>query len=339
MQGQLKSLRDKALEKVGKIKNSEDLEAVRVEFFGRKDGKLNNILKGLKDLSLEEKKVIGPLANDIKSEIEKALDLKLQELENKSLEVDSEWLDITEDRKVGNTPGKLHPIAQIQKELEDLFTSMGFMVLDGPELESDYYNFEALNIPPFHPARDTQDTFWLNDGNLMRTQTSAVQVRSLEKYGAPLRCIVPGKCYRNESVDACHEHTFYQVEGMMVDKGLSIANLIEVMKQTLRGIFKKDVEVRLRPGYFPFVEPAFELDIKCLICGGKGCPACKHNGWLEILPCGMIHPNVLKYGGVDPKVYSGFAFAVGLDRLVMMRYGIKDIRYFHQNDMRFLQQF
>jgi len=218
--------------------------------------------------------------------------------------------------------------------------------LDGPELESDFYNFVAVNIPPNHPARDMQDTFYIDKKNMdgeydlvMRTHTSSVQVRAMQKYGAPLRCVVPGKCFRCEAIDACHEHTFYQMEGLMIDKNISLANLISVMKELLSGIFKKEMEIRVRPGFFAFVEPGLELDIKCTICGGKGCPSCKNSGWLELLPSGMVHPKVLEYGGIDPKKYSGFAFGLGLTRLAMMKYGIDDIRLFNGGDLRFLEQF
>ncbi len=227
----------------------------------------------------------------------------------------------------------------MQKELEDLFISLGFTILDGPEVETEYYNFDALNIPSHHPARDMQDTFWLNDGRLLRTHTSPVQVRGLEKLGAPLRMIAPGRVFRNEEVDASHEHTFYQLEGMMVDRDVSVAHLIYFMKALLSAIFHRDVTVRLRPGYFPFVEPGFELDIQCLICGGSGCPVCKHSGWVELLPCGLVNPAVLRASGVDPEQWSGFAFGLGLTRLVMMRYAIDDIRLLMSGDLRFLNQF
>ena len=216
---------------------------------------------------------------------------------------------------------------------------MGFQVLDGPEPETDYYNFEALNIPPHHPARDMQDTFWTEDGNLLRTHTSAIQVRGMEKMEPPFKVIGPGRVFRYESTDASHENTFYQVEGMMVDRDISVSNLIYVMKKLLSEIFQRDVHVRLRPGYFPFVEPGFELDINCLICGGSGCSVCKQSGWVELLPCGLVHPNVLKHGGIDPEKWSGFAFGLGLNRLIMMKYGINDIRHFLSGDIRFVKQF
>ena len=212
-------------------------------------------------------------------------------------------------------------------------------MLDGPEVETEYYNFDALNIPADHPARDMQDTFWLGDGRLLRTHTSPVQVRGLEKLGPPLKMIAPGRAFRNEEVDPSHEHTFYQLEGMMVDRDVSVAHLIYFMKTLLSAIFHRDVAVRLRPGFFPFVEPGFELDIQCLICGGSGCPVCKQSGWVELLPCGLVHPAVLRYGGADPDQWSGFAFGLGLTRLAMMRYGIDDIRLFSSGDLRFLKQF
>jgi len=216
---------------------------------------------------------------------------------------------------------------------------MGFQILDGPEAESEYYNFEALNIPKHHPARDMQDTFWTEDGNLLRTHTSAIQVRGMENMEPPFQVVGPGRVFRYEATDASHENTFYQVEGMMVGKDISVSNLIYVMKELLREVFQREVKVRLRPGYFPFVEPGFELDINCLICGGKGCKVCKQTGWVELLPCGLVHPNVLKAGNIDPDKWSGFAFGLGLNRLVMMRYAINDIRHFQSGDIRFLRQF
>jgi phenylalanyl-tRNA synthetase alpha chain len=242
--------------------------------------------------------------------------------------------------------GHLHPLTLIQRDLEDIFKSLGFSILEGPELESDYYNFEALNIDKHHPARDMQDTFYVDwDKNnkeeklVMRTHTSPVQIRAMQTYGAPLKAIVPGRVFRNEAMDASHEHTFYQLEGLMIDKDISITNMIALMKELLKGIFEKEVPVRIRPGFFPFVEPGIELDISCQICDGKGCSVCKQSGWLELFPAGMVHPNVLKAGGIDSKKYSGFAFGLGLTRLVMMKYRINDIRLFNSGDLRFLEQF
>jgi phenylalanyl-tRNA synthetase alpha chain len=288
----------------------------------------------------EQRGAIGKLLNAVKQEVEAALEKKAGEFANAALRarLDAEWMDLTLPAP-GLRPGSLHPITQIQAEIEDLFVSMGFTVLDGPEVESEYYNFDALNIPADHPARDTQDTFWLTDGNLLRTHTSPVQVRGMEKLGPPLRMIAPGRTFRNESVDASHDHTFYQLEGMMVDRDVSVAHLLYFMKTLLSAIFHRDVTVRLRPGFFPFVEPGFELDIQCLICGGKGCAVCKQSGWVELLPCGLVNPTVLRHGGVDPEQWNGFAFGLGLTRLAMMRYGIDDIRLFAGGDLRFLNQF
>jgi phenylalanyl-tRNA synthetase alpha chain len=340
MELDIKKLKEQALKEIEGIKNSEEWEQIKNKYFSRKSGELAKLLKDLKDVSEDLRPKVGALANQVKSEIESALDTKLSSLKNNGSALERDFIDVTlnvEKYKLGH----LHPVTQIAMELEDIFKSMGFMILDGPELESDYYNFEALNIPTWHPARDTQDTFYIEakDNLLLRTHTSPVQVRAMQKYGAPLRCVVPGRAFRNEATDASHDHTFYQLEGLMIDKDISITNLVAVMKELLTGIFKREVTVRLRPGYFPFVEPGFELDIQCLICGGKGCSVCKQSGWLELLPCGLVHPNVLKAGGIDPKKYSGFAFGLGLTRLVMMKYKIDDIRLLQSGDLRFLNQF
>ncbi len=290
--------------------------------------------------SLRLRPKIGMRANEVKSNIDKILICREEELSNNIFNGlgDKEKIDITEPG-IKNETGHLHPISQMRMEVEDIFSSMGFSIATGPEVELDYYNFEALNIPPDHPARDMQDTIWTVEGSLLRTHTSCVQIRTMEKFKPPIRAIAPGRVFRYEETDASHEHTFYQVEGLMIDKNISVSNLIAVMKTMLKSVFRRTVKVRLRPGYFPFVEPGFELDINCLICGGTGCPVCKQSGWVELLPCGLVHPNVLKAGKIDPREYSGFAFGMGLDRLVMMRYGINDIRLFHSGDLRFLEQF
>lgn len=325
---------------LSQIKDLKSLNDFEVKYLGRK-GELTKILRGLSELSIEQKKKIGNQANQLKSEMEGIIENKRAELENRSYGdlAENEKIDIT--LPVVKRVGHVHPISQIRIELEKIFKSMGFMVLDGPDLESDWYNFEALNIPEHHPARDMQDTYYIEDNPdlVLRTHTSPMQVRAMQKYGAPLKAIVPGRVFRNEAVDASHEHTFYQIEGLMIDREISISNLIAVMKELLQGIFNQKIGVRLRPGYFPFVEPGFELDISCLICGGKGCSVCKQTGWLELLPCGLVHPKVLEAGGIDPKKWSGFAFGLGLNRLVMMRYGIDDIRCFNSGDLRFLNQF
>jgi phenylalanyl-tRNA synthetase alpha chain len=317
----------------------EALEAIRVEALGRK-GKLAEVSKGFGKLTPEERASLGKVLNSVKQELESGLESRKAVLESVALDarLASEWFDITTPAP-GIRPGHLHPITQVQREIEELFVSLGFAVMDGPEVEEEQYNFDKLNIPLDHPARDMQDTFWLNDGRLLRTHTSPVQIRALEKLGAPLKMIAPGRVFRNEEVDPSHEHTFYQLEGMMVDKNVSVAHLIYFMKTLLSAIFKREVTVRLRPGFFPFVEPGFELDIQCLICNGKGCPVCKQSGWVELLPCGLVHPAVLRSGGLDPEEWNGFAFGLGLTRLAMMRYAIDDIRLFASGDLRFLGQF
>jgi len=317
----------------------EALEAARVEILGRK-GTLAALGKDMGKLDPRIRADFGKRLNALKRDLEEAYEAKKAGFERAALDarLASEWVDLTLPSP-GVRPGKLHPLTQIQRELEEYFTSLGFAIVDGPEVETEWYNFDALNIPSTHPARDAQDTFWLADGNVLRTHTSPVQVRAMEKFGPPLRIIAPGRVFRNEEVDASHEHTFYQLEGMMVDRDVSIAHMLYFMKGLLSAIFQRDVTARLRPGFFPFVEPGFELDIQCLICGGPGCPVCKQSGWVELLPCGLVHPNVLRAGGIDPDQWGGFAFGLGLTRLVMMRYGIDDIRLLAGGDLRFLSQF
>ena len=335
----LSELESRAVSLIDGAADAEALETARVEFLGRK-GSLANIGKDMGKLAAEERAHIGRLLNAVKQNLESRYESRKSEFERAALNarLAAEWVDLTLPAP-GTRPGSLHPLTQIQRELEELFTSLGFAVVDGPEVESEWYNFDALNIPPTHPARDAQDTFWMEDGHVLRTHTSPVQVRAMEKFGAPLRIIAPGRVFRNEEIDASHEHTFYQLEGMMIDKDVSVAHMLYFMKTLMAAIFKRDVTVRLRPGFFPFVEPGFELDIQCLLCGGSGCPVCKQSGWVELLPCGLVHPNVLRAGGIDPDVYGGFAFGLGLTRLVMMRYGIDDIRHLSSGDLRFLNQF
>lgn len=334
----INELKEQAKEKMALATNSNDIENLRVEYLGKK-GKIIEVLKDLKNIEPEKRKEVAMVANIAKSEIEKELELKKEEIKEKEYEDkinNTKKVDLTLPTELNI--GSLHPITIVQKEVEEIFESMGFTVEDGNEVETEYNNFEAVNVPKHHPARDMQDTFWLENGQLLKTQTSAAQNRIMKKYGTPLKAIFPGRCFRNEELDASHENTFFQMEGMMVDKDVSIANLIYFMKTLLSEIFKKDVDIRLRPGYFPFVEPGFELDIKCLYCGGKGCKVCKHGGWIELCPCGMIHPNVLRMGGIDPEENSGFAFGLGLSRLAMMKYGINDLRVLNSCDLRSLKQ-
>ncbi len=324
---------------IGAAATVAELEKIRVAVLGRK-GEVAGISKTLGTLAAEDRAEAGQLLNQAKATLEQAIDERKQDLQSaESVQaLKAEWMDLTVPPS-GIWPGHIHPVTQVQDEIEQLFISMGFRVLDGPEVETEYYNFDALNIPPDHPARDMQDTFWLTDGHLLRTHTSPVQVRALQKFGAPIRMIAPGRVFRNEEVDASHEHTFYQVEGMMVDRDVSVGHLLHFMQTLLSSVFGRKVTVRLRPGYFPFVEPGFELDINCLICGGNGCAVCKQSGWVELLPCGLVHPNVLTNSGLDPQEWNGFAFGLGLTRLAMMRYAVDDIRLMQSGDLRFLNQF
>ncbi len=331
----LKELKEKALQELKDLKEDISFDDLKNKYLGRK-GELNNLLKEVKNLSKEEKPKIGKLANEIKKELTDLFN-KTEAIVKGEVKKDTDFDSSLpgKKKKVGN----LHPSTIIQREIESAFVSMGFKIYDGPQLDSDYYNFTALNIPEDHPAKGDMDTFWVEDNNVLRTHTSNLQVRMLEEYGTPFRGIFPGRVFRNESTDASHDHTFYQLEGLMVDKDINIGHLIATMKSLLSAVFHKKVDIRLRPGFFPFVEPGFEMDIRCLVCEGEGCSVCKQSGWLELMPCGMVHPKVLEAGGVDTKEYSGFAFGLGLTRLVMMRYKINDIRLLQSGDLRFLKQF
>ncbi len=315
------------------------IEDVRLEYLSKK-GKISALMGELRNVPNEEKKDFGQKVNEFKQYVETKIAEKKASLE---AEEELRLIESTESYDDSlprhEETGSYHPITLVQRELEEIFLSMGFTIEDYFEIVDDYHCFEALNIPKHHPARDMQDTYYLDNGQLLKTHTSAAQNAIMRKYGAPLRAVFPGRCFRNESTDACHENTFFQMEGIMIDKDISISNLIYFMKTMLSEVFRHDVTVRLRPGFFPFVEPGFELDIKCLICGGEGCPSCKNSGWLELCPCGMIHPNVLKAGGIDPEEYTGFAFGLGLTRLAMMKYGIKDIRVFNKGSLKANSQF
>ncbi|MBU2542902.1 phenylalanine--tRNA ligase subunit alpha, partial [Patescibacteria group bacterium] len=334
-------------------KDTLQLEELEHRFFSRKSGEMTQIMRSLKDLSGEAKKEFGKLANEIKKELEDLYSQKKQEIEKNKMGdlADTEWVDVTQPKLPKKERGHLHPETLVLQEMEEIAQKMGFLLEDGPELDSDYFCFEALNIPPSHPARDSQDTFYIsaqcgsasggkdNPNWCMRPHVSNMQVRSLQKYGAPLRIAYPGRVFRNEATDAAHEHTFCQFEALVVDKDINIGNLIGIIKELLSGLYKKEVEVRLRPGYFPFVEPGFELDMRCLICEGQGCGACGHSGWVETLGCGLMHPRVIEAAGLDPKEWNGLAFGMGMTRLVMQKYKIEDIRHLNSGDLRFLNQF
>ena len=346
MNSKILEVKEQFLEELKSSENTQDLEALRVKYLGKK-GLVTELMKEMKDLSNEEKKSFGQEVNTLKGEVTDCLAERTKEL--KELEIQKE-IDSMPDFDISMPPaineGSYHPVTLVQRQVENIFKSMGFAVEDYSEIVTDYECFEALNIPKHHPARDMQDTYYLDNGQLLKSHTSAAQNAIYKKYkdalindGVPIKAIFPGRCFRNEATDACHENTFFQMEGVMVDKDISISNLIYFMKTMLSEVFKKDLKVRLRPGFFPFVEPGFELDISCLICGGEGCPSCKHSGWLELCPCGMIHPEVLKAGGIDPEEYSGFAFGLGLTRLVMMKYGIKDIRDLNSGSLKVMSQF
>ncbi len=335
----MQELKLQFLKELAAAKTAEALEAVRVKYMGKK-GIITNFTKtkDLKSLSSEAKQAFYREYNGLKTFAAEQLKKVVPALGNQAgASKKGVSIDLTAPG-IGRRLGALHPITLTQIELEHIFEGMGFSVYYGPEVESEYFCFEALNIPADHPARDMQDTFWLKNNLIMRTHTSANQVRTILKAGAPLRAIFPGRCFRYEAIDPSHENTFYQCEGLVIDRNISVANLIAVMKTILGEVFRREVKVRLRPGFFPFVEPGFELDLNCLICGGKGCPTCG-DGWIELIPCGLVHPEVLRHGGIDPNEYSGFAFGIGLTRLAMMKYGIRDIRYLNGGDLRVNEQF
>ncbi len=327
----INQFKKQTLSELDRIKDLTELERFRIKYLGRKDGELTVILRSLKDLPVGERKKIGQEANEFRRELEERIMAKNKELYPISYALHPSKIDITAPG-VKFPQGHLHPITKVLRQLEEIFQSMGFEVVEGPDIETEYYNFDALNIPQEHPARDVWDTFWLKPASqklLLRTHTSPVQIRYMEKHNPPLRIIVPGRVFRYEATDMSHSHTFYQLEGLMVDKDISIANFKAVIEEFLKRLFSKDIEIRLRPSYFPFVEPGFEVDLK----GGK------FKNWLEIMGAGMVHPNVFKAVGYNPAHWQGFAFGMGLDRIAMMKYGIDDIRLFYSGDLRFLRQF
>ena len=346
MREKLEAIRARAEAELSTFTEQSQLEEFRVQVLGKK-GELTSLLKMMGSLSAEERPIMGQVVNEVRAYVEQKIAEKQAELKELELKKEIESTPVFDISVPANlTRGSYHPITLVQRQCESVFRTMGFNIEDYSEIVTDYECFEALNIPKDHPARDMQDTYYLDNGQLLKSHTSAAQNAIYKKYkdalvndGMPIKAIFPGRCFRNEATDACHENTFFQMEGVMVDKDISISNLIYFMKTMLSEVFQKDIKVRLRPGFFPFVEPGFELDISCLICGGEGCPSCKHSGWLELCPCGMIHPEVLKAGGIDPEEYTGFAFGLGLTRLAMMKYGVKDIRDLNSGSLKVLSQF
>ena len=318
---------------------SAEIEDLRIRYLGKK-GELTAVLRGMGKLSAEERPIIGQLANEVRAQIEKKID-ELNERKNQAkleAKLAAEKLDVTvpgEDIRAGH----FHPLALVQRQLEDIFLGMGYSIVDGPEVEYDYYNFQALNIPPDHPARDTQDTFYITDNILLRSQTSPVQARVMEKTEPPIKIISPGRVYRSDAVDATHSRLFHQLEGLVIDRGITMGDLKGTLEMFAKRMFGEETKIRFRPHHFPFTEPSAEVDVSCFVCGGKGCRLCKGEGWIEILGAGMVHPNVLRNCGIDPEEYSGFAFGLGIERIAILKYHIDDMRLLYENDIRFLNQF
>ena len=337
MKDALMKIKEQALSDIAS--GAEDIEALKVKYLGKK-GELTAILKGMGKLTAEERPVIGQLANDVRNAIEEAIAKEQASLKEKALAKTllEEKIDVSVP---GNKKeiGCKHPLTIVLDELKDIFVGMGYEIADGPEVEYDYYNFEALNIPQDHPARDTQDTFYINDNIVLRTQTSSMQIRVMENKKPPIKIIAPGRVYRSDAVDATHSPVFHQIEGLVVDKGITMSDLKGTLETFVKRLYGDDAKIRFRPHHFPFTEPSAEVDVSCFVCKGEGCSVCKGEGWIEILGAGMVHPNVLKVCGIDPEVYSGFAFGIGLERLVMRRFDINDLRLFFENDIRFLKQF
>jgi len=335
----LEEMRNQALAALSKVSDVAELDNLKVEYLGKK-GKLTQILKGMGQLSPEERPVIGQIANEIRLALEEGIQ-SVRERLNKELinqKLKSEVIDVTMPGK-RKALGRKHPLTNILDEIKDIFLGMGYEIAEGPEVETDYNNFEALNIPKYHPARDTQDTFYITENILLRTHTSPVQIRHMKTHKPPIRIICPGRVYRSDAVDATHSPIFHQVEGLVVDKGITMGDLVGTLQAFAKGIFGEKTKIRLRPHHFPFTEPSAEVDVSCWGCNGTGCRICKGEGWIEILGAGMVHPNVLRECGIDPDVYSGFAFGMGIERITMGKYGIDDMRLLFENDMRFLKQF
>lgn len=339
MKEKLQAIMESALKQIEEAVDSEKLNDARVSFLGKK-GELTQVLKSLKDVAPEDRPKVGQLVNEARETIEKRLDERKKEFDKKLLDLKlaTETIDVTLPAKKPMI-GHRHTNTIALDEVKKIFIGMGYQVVDGPEIEFDYYNFEALNIPANHPAKDEQDTFYINDKLLLRTQTSSVQVHVMEKQKPPIRIIAPGRVFRSDEVDATHSPSFHQVEGLVIDKNVTFADLKGTLAEFARRIFGEDTKVKFRPHHFPFTEPSAEMDVSCFKCGGKGCRFCKNEGWIEILGCGMVHPHVLEMRGIDPKEYQGFAFGIGLERIALLKYEVDDMRLLYENDVRFLRQF
>ncbi|NLI61429.1 MAG: phenylalanine--tRNA ligase subunit alpha [Clostridiales bacterium] len=339
MRDKLHIIREEVLDRIEKADHANDLEEIRVKYLGKK-GELTKILRGMGKLSPEERPVMGQLANEVRQAIESALSAKVKDIEERAMAIklEEETIDVT---LPGERPllGKLHPLTTVLNQITEIFFGMGFDVAEGPEVELDYYNFEALNMPKNHPARDTQDTFYINENILLRTHTSPTQIRTMEKQEPPIKILVPGRVYRSDAVDATHSPIFHQIEGLVVDKNITMGDLKGVLDVFAKRMFGDKTRTRFRPHHFPFTEPSAEMDVSCVTCEGRGCRICSNTGWIEILGAGMVHPRVLEYGKIDPSEYTGFAFGMGLDRIVNQIFGIDDIRLLYENDIRFLNQF
>jgi len=339
MKEQLEQIKAEALKQIQLSDTLEKLNEVRVAILGKK-GELTNVLKSMKDVSPEERPKVGQMVNETREKIEQVLEASISKLEQikREQQLKSEVIDVTLPAKKSNM-GHRHPNTIAMEEVERIFVGMGYEVVEGPEVETDYYNFEALNIPADHPAKDEQDTFYINGDILLRTQTSGTQVHEMEKGKLPIRMVAPGRVFRSDEVDATHSPSFHQIEGLVIDKNITFADLKGTLAEFAKELFGEDTKVKFRPHHFNFTEPSAEVDVTCFKCGGDGCRFCKGTGWIEILGCGMVHPNVLKMSGIDPEEYSGFAFGIGLERIALLKYEIDDMRLLYENDIRFLKQF
>lgn len=340
MQETLNALRDNAIEEINAAQTTISLDEARVKYLGKK-GELTIVLKTLGSVAPEERKTIGSLANDVRGEIEVLIEKRQDELELKEVEekMNSEKIDVSVSKKDKCLYGHKHPLTIVLDDMKDIFMGMGYSIVEGPEIEYTKFNFDALNTPADHPTRDLQDTLYITDDIILRTQTSPVQVRTMLNQQPPIKVIAPGRVYRSDTVDATHSPMFHQIEGLVVDKNISMADLKGTLEMFAKKYFGEETKIRLRPHYFPFTEPSCEVDVSCFVCGGKGCRVCKGEGYIEILGAGMVHPNVLRAGGIDPEVYQGFAFGMGVERIAMTKFGINDLRYIYENDVRFLNQF